>query len=448
MRAAGRLGIALAVSVTLAVLPGPPCVWADPIPQQDADEAASTAADATFDDSETRLRQAVAGLDGLSGRDAESERSLILEQLGQLLDRQGRGREANEAFRQALLALPATVDEDPARTLAQDLRGLSDYAAAEAADRVALLAHQSRHREPDSEEMELLTSLGNDLQWLRRFDEAAAAYHRAIEIGERALGPDAAAIASPLEHLGDVLAIAGTEADAARAFVRAAGIAEASSQPDAATLGRLGNALYALGECAAAAKAHDAAIRAEADADDAAVADLFNRLGLDLYWDGQIAAAVPAHRRALAIRDAALGPDHPLTTDTMLNLVYDLSDSGAGSEALRLVRRAVTAAESAEDPWSSAIAAADAALGHVLRGLGRAVDAEAPLSDARAICEHSCGTAPMLRARVLAESTATSAVLGRRLEADALLRQTMFVLDHDLGRASPEANGLRRIAAP
>jgi hypothetical protein len=94
------------------------------------------------------------------------------------------------------------------------------------------------------------------------------------------------------------------------------------------------------------------------------------------------------------------------------------------------------------------IAAGLTALGHALRLAKRNADSEAALRDALAICEHSCGTARILQARVLAEMAATLTAAGRPRDAKPLLTQALALLGGELDPDDPQLIAVRRLAAP
>jgi Flp pilus assembly protein TadD len=70
-------------------------------------------------------------------------------------------------------------------------------------------------------------------------------------------------------------------------------------------------------------------------------AGLCNTLGYLLQAMGDLAGARPYYERALAIREAALGPDHPDTALSLNNLAILCYYEGKPEEAARLMRRAL-----------------------------------------------------------------------------------------------------------
>lgn len=75
------------------------------------------------------------------------------------------------------------------------------------------------------------------------------------------------------------------------------------------------------------------------------VANLNGHAVFYLNFYGNLEAALPFARRALAIREKALGPDHPDTALSLNNLAFLHYDEGNVTEAARLMRRALAIRE-------------------------------------------------------------------------------------------------------
>lgn len=73
-------------------------------------------------------------------------------------------------------------------------------------------------------------------------------------------------------------------------------------------------------------------------------------LGALLQDLGELAAARPYYERALAIREAVLGPQHPGTATSLNNLAWLSHDEGNIAEAVALMRRALAIRETALGP--------------------------------------------------------------------------------------------------
>jgi tetratricopeptide (TPR) repeat protein len=91
---------------------------------------------------------------------------------------------------------------------------------------------------------------------------------------------------------------------------------------------------------------------------------------------GQPAEARPLAERALAITEAAYGPDHPNVGIGLNNLAQILRDLGQPAEARPLTERALAIDEAAYGPDHPDVATLRANLAVILRELGRGSDTE------------------------------------------------------------------------
>ncbi len=65
---------------------------------------------------------------------------------------------------------------------------------------------------------------------------------------------------------------------------------------------------------------------------------------------GRATDALPLYARALAIHEAAYGPDHPAVVTDLNNLAGALQDLGRATDALPLLQRALAIAETVYGP--------------------------------------------------------------------------------------------------
>ena len=79
-------------------------------------------------------------------------------------------------------------------------------------------------------------------------------------------------------------------------------------------------------------------------------ADELNKKVIELYQAGKFADAVPLAQRALAIREKALGPDHPDVALALNNLAELYRNQGRYAEAEPLYKRALAIEEKALGP--------------------------------------------------------------------------------------------------
>ncbi|MFM7327028.1 MAG: tetratricopeptide repeat protein, partial [Nodosilinea sp.] len=79
-------------------------------------------------------------------------------------------------------------------------------------------------------------------------------------------------------------------------------------------------------------------------------ANQLNQQVIELYQAGRYSEAVPLAERALAIREQALGPDHPDTATSLNNLALLYESMGRYEEAEPLYQRALAIYEKALGP--------------------------------------------------------------------------------------------------
>jgi tetratricopeptide (TPR) repeat protein len=102
---------------------------------------------------------------------------------------------------------------------------------------------------------------------------------------------------------------------------------------------------------------------------------LLSAAGIYLSSQGRSAEALPLQQRALRIREAALGPDHPDVATDLNNVGGVLSDLGRSAEALPLQQRALRIREAALGPDDPDVATDLSYVGRVLSDLGRSAEA-------------------------------------------------------------------------
>jgi CHAT domain-containing protein/Tfp pilus assembly protein PilF len=176
-----------------------------------------------------------------------------------------------------------------------------------------------------------------------KYDEALPLAERALEIREKALGPDHPDIARSLNNLAILYHHKGDHAKAELLYQRGLAIWEEALGPDhpelAPNLNNLGALYFDKGDYAKAEPLYQRALAIREKAlgpDHPGVAGSLNELAI-LYGDkGDYAKAEPLHQRALAIWEKALGPDHPRVAISLLNLanVYYLKGDYAKAEPL------------------------------------------------------------------------------------------------------------------
>ena len=167
------------------------------------------------------------------------------------------------------------------------------------------------------------------------------------------------------------------------------------------------------------------------------VAGYLNGLASSLRDLGRAGEAEPLQRRALAIGEAALGPDHPHVAAYLANLALTLRDLGRAGEAEPLQRRALDIGEAALGPDHPTVAAYLDSLASSLRDLGRTGEAEPLQRRALAIGEAALGPDHPTVAAYLDSLAGSLRDLGRAGEAEPLQRRALAIGEAALGPDHP-----------
>jgi tetratricopeptide (TPR) repeat protein len=177
-------------------------------------------------------------------------------------------------------------------------------------------------------------------------------------------------------------------------------------------------------------------------ADKAGIAELtgrlFNQLGLLLMTKARYAEAEPFMRRAVAIFEKTLGPNHALVATGLNNLAQLLEDTNRLAEAEPLMRRALAIDEASLGPNHPNVAYRLNNLASLLHTTNRLPDAEPLMRRALAISEAGLGPDHphvAIRLNNLAQLlTATS----RLAEAEPLMRRALAIGEASLGSDHPD----------
>jgi tetratricopeptide (TPR) repeat protein/predicted Ser/Thr protein kinase len=248
-----------------------------------------------------------------------------------------------------------------------------------------------------------ISSLGEALRRLGRFDEAETMLDEAIALGEEISGLEHPDLAIPLLDRGSLQAQVGRFDRALADLRRAEEIAERGGDPDRLLTTILG----ALG-----------AVQAELGDYDAALLD---------------------QRRALALQLQATGADHPDVGTWHMNLGVTLVRLGRFEEALEHYERAIeirTAVFGAEHP---ALVSALVNLGELRRRQGQFEASVAELERARAIATAHVRVGHPLRLAVDVALGETLLDRGDHERAGDLLRETLRTVDDDTPPATRAA---------
>jgi tetratricopeptide (TPR) repeat protein len=166
-------------------------------------------------------------------------------------------------------------------------------------------------------------------------------------------------------------------------------------------------------------------------------ARLMNQLGLLLNGKAAYGEAVPLLRRALAIVEAALGPDHPAVAKLLNNLAQLLQATNRPAEAEHLMRRALAIDEAAYGPEDPNLAIDLNNLASLLQATNRLTEAEPLLRRALAIGEAVYGTnhpSVAIRLNNLAQLLQAT---NRMAEAEPLMLRALVIGEDTYGPDHP-----------
>jgi tetratricopeptide (TPR) repeat protein len=180
---------------------------------------------------------------------------------------------------------------------------------------------------------------------------------------------------------------------------------------------------------------------AVAQADAAGIAEptarLMNDLGVLLRAKALHAEAEPLLRRALAIGERSLGPDHPHVAIRLNNLASLLRDTNRLAEVEPLLRRALAIGERSLGSDHPDVATALNNLAGLLQATNRLGEAEPLMRRALAVLEKGLGGDHPLVATALNNLSGLLQDTNRLAEAEPLLRRALAIGERSLGPDHP-----------
>jgi tetratricopeptide (TPR) repeat protein len=212
-----------------------------------------------------------------------------------------------------------------------------------------------------------------------------------------------------------------------------AGHAQSNSKLDA--LNKQAEALYDQGNYAAAteiAKRAVAIAEKNLGPEHPAFATTLNNLAFLYRKQGRSSEAEPLYRRALEIRLKTLSPEHPDIVNSLNNLSYLYRDQGEYRKAEPLLKNALAIRMKALGSDHPDVGSSLSALANLYGSQGRNVEAEALYKRALAIFEAALGPDHPTVARSLDELAQLYESQGRKAEAEALHKRAMMILDKPL----------------
>jgi tetratricopeptide (TPR) repeat protein len=283
-----------------------------------------------------------------------------------------------------------------------------------------------------------------------RLSEAEPLMRRAVTIYEKAYGADHPHLAASLNNLADLLRVTNRLSEAEPLIRRALAIDEKALGPDHPNVAiRLNVLALLLTDTNRLDEAEPLMRRALAISEKAlgpdhpSVATHLSNLAHLLRVTNRLSEAEPLIRRALAIDEKALGPDHPSVAKSLNNLARLLQDTDRLAEAEPLMRRAVTIYEKAYGADHPHLAASLNNLARLLQDTDRLAEAEPLMRRALAISEKALGpdhpnvAIPLNNLATLLQDT------DRLAEAEPLMRRALAICEKSLVPDHPHTIGFR-----
>jgi CHAT domain-containing protein/tetratricopeptide (TPR) repeat protein len=313
-----------------------------------------------YPDAESSFRDALGIYEKRSGADSVSTAS-ALNNLALVLERQGDYAGAEILLRRSYRILEKVLGvnhADTATTLSNLGRVLDSQGKFGAG--AALVADSAKSGA--KEDPQQLLARAEELVSRGELGQAETLHDRVLAIYESTLGPEHPLTATGLSNLGNVRYLQGKFPDAEAAHRKALAIREkvlGGGHPDTATsLNNLANVLFEQGKDERSSGAEQRA-RALAGERIQAVSEVE---GL--------------YRRAMAIQERSLGPEHPALANTLNNFAAMLDQQGKFTESEPLQRRALAIFEKSLGPLHPDTAATLTTLAVSLDRQGKIVESE------------------------------------------------------------------------
>jgi tetratricopeptide (TPR) repeat protein len=224
----------------------------------------------------------------------------------------------------------------------------------------------------------------------KRYPEASLQFQKSLTKSEAELATAQHAVSDAAFYLGKSLYGEGRYRESAAAYERSAQL----RTDDSIVLNNWAGSLMRAGNYAGAEPLYRRALAIDEKAlgpDHPDTGALLNNLAMLLDSKGDYAGAEPLYRRALAIAEKALGPDHPDTSAALNNLATLLRSKGDYAGAEPLYRRALAIREKALGPDHPGTATSLNNLAELLRSKGDYAGAEPLYRRALAIDEKALG---------------------------------------------------------
>jgi len=163
-----------------------------------------------------------------------------------------------------------------------------------------------------------------------------------------------------------------------------------------------------------------------------------NNLGALLDSMGNLAEARPYYERALAIREKALGPDHPDTAQSLNNLGGVLGAMGEYKDALPYVKQALSIWEKQLGPQHPSVGVGNNHVGYLLQAMGNLAEARPYYERALAIREKALGPDHPTTAVSLNNLGGLLQAMGNLAEARPYYERALAIREKALGPDHPD----------
>ena len=171
---------------------------------------------------------------------------------------------------------------------------------------------------------------------------------------------------------------------------------------------------------------------------------LNNEAGFYLQHYGNLAEARPYYERALAIKEKALGPDHPDTALSLNNLGGVLGAMGEYKDALPYVKQALSIWEKQLGPQHPSVGVGNNHVGYLLQAMGNLAEARPYYERALAIREKALGPDHPDTAIDLNNLAVLAYYEGDMPEAARLMRRALAIREKALGAHHPQTRSARQ----
>jgi CHAT domain-containing protein/Tfp pilus assembly protein PilF len=286
------------------------------------------------------------------------------------------------------------------------------------------------------------------------YAKAEPLYQRALTIQEKALGPGHPAVARSLNSFGSLYREKGDYARAELLYQRALAIWEKALGPDdpdvAAFLNNLAVLYDAKGDFAKAEQMYQRALAIKEKTlgpNHSNVASTLNNLAGVYFKRDDFAKAEPLYQRALAIWEKALGPEHPDVALSLNNLATFYQAKGDSAKAGPLLQRALAIWEKTLGPKHPHVATSLNRLAKLYYAKGDYAKAEPLYQRALAIKEKALGPEHPDVAASLDSLAGVYYAKGDYAKAEQMYQRALAINEKALGpEHSDVANSLNSLA--